>query len=188
MDYTDFVPLDPSAGTGRWAALINARAHEAKIAPCLLAAIVEQESAGENVLEEGVKPGPGCGCGVTQVTSNVDWSDIANPAYLFEGKQWELLDPSANLHVAAKAFLAPALRNCKTLIALCPATTKKFGGGQLVFYIACSFNAGFGAVSRAVYRGTDPDLETTNHYGAAVLATYEAYVAASHAASPVPHS
>lgn len=181
MDYIAFKPLDPKDPVGQWAESINTQARAAKIPACLLAAIVQRESGGRNILQEGVPPGPGCGCGLTQVTSSVLWLTLDKPQYKFQGQYWDLLDPSSNLFIAAKAFLLPAMINCRTLTSLCPETTARFGNGQLVFYVACSYNAGFGAVTKAVYAGVNPDKLTTDNYGSAVLATYEQYVAESHA-------
>lgn len=138
-----------------------------------------------NDLEEGVPPGPGCGVGLCQITAGVVWAVLTNPQYKFQGQYWDLLDPSSNLFIAAKGFLLPAMINCATLISLNPQTTAKFGNGQLAFYAGCSFNAGFSAVTNAVYAGQNPDLITTfeqgSYYGSAVLATYEQYVTESHA-------
>jgi Transglycosylase SLT domain len=185
MDYIAFTPLDPNDPVGRWAVSINTQARAASIPPCLLAAIVQRESGGENILEVGVPPGPGCGAGLCQITSGpISWAVLTNPQYKFQGQYWDLLDPSSNLFIAARAFLKPALVNCATLVALCPQTTSKFGNGQLAFYVACSYNAGFSTVTNAVYAGQNPDFVTTfeqgSYYGSAVLATYEQYVTGSH--------
>jgi hypothetical protein len=185
MDYADYRPTQPDSDMGTLAPLLNAQAKAASIPPCLLAAIVQRESGGRNIIEEGVPPGPGAGAGVAQITANVLWLTLDKPQYKFQGQYWDLLDPSSNLFIAARAFLKPALINCATLVALCPQTTSKFGNGQLAFFVACSFNAGFSTVTNAVYAGQNPDFVTTfeqgSYYGSAVLATYEQYVTDSHA-------
>jgi hypothetical protein len=181
VDYIAFIPLDRTDPVGQWASEINAQAKVASIPSCLLAAIVNRESGGRNILQEGVPPGPGCGVGLCSITSGVSWAVLTRPEYLFQGQYWDLLDPSSNLFIAAKAFLLPALINCTTLKQLCPDTTRRFGDGQLAFYVAATFNSGFSTVTKAVYAGVSPDLYTTDNYGAAVLATYEQYVSESHA-------
>jgi hypothetical protein len=64
------------------------------VQPCMLAAIVARETGGQNILQIGMPPGPGCGVGLTQITSGVDWT---------------LLDPQTNLRVCAHEFVEPLL-------------------------------------------------------------------------------
>src|ERR1700743_3302095 len=70
--------------------------------PCMLAAIVARESSGQNILQRGVAPGPGCGVGLCQITSDVDWTNISAPYYPGYGN---LLDALTNLEVGAHVFL-----------------------------------------------------------------------------------
>ena len=56
----------------------------------MLAAIVCRETGGQNILQIGMAPGPGCGVGLTQITSGVDWSVASAPTYPGYGP---LLDP-----------------------------------------------------------------------------------------------
>ncbi len=182
MDFVEYVPVDPTSGVGQWSVSINNQARAARVPACALAAIVARETGGRNILQEGVPPGPGCGCGLAQITAGVDWDSALAPTFLFEGRAWELLDPSSNLYIAGKAFLAPAIANCTTLQELAPQSFARWGAGQVLYYAFASYNAGFGAVSRAIYGGMDPDSSTTNSYAHDVISRYTAYVAASHAA------
>src|SRR5580692_9393946 len=80
----------------QYSALYTEAVEGCKLAdPCMLAAIVAQESGGANILQRGMAPGPGCGVGLGQITSGVDWSDPIHPK--FQG--YDLFDPLQNLHV-----------------------------------------------------------------------------------------
>ena len=127
---------------------------------CMLAAIVERESGGRNILQENMPPGPGCGVGLCQVTYAVDWSDLAHPTYPGYGK---LLDPLTNLRVAASAFLEPALR--------------AFPGNLPAAFAA--YNLGISGVQSEIAEGLNVDARTTDGYSAAVYRNYVNFAAAS---------
>jgi hypothetical protein len=131
------------------------------VQPCMLAAIVARETGGQNIFQIGVPPGAGCGVGLCQVTSGVDWGVLAAPTYPGYGP---LLDPNVNLLVAAKEFLEPLL--------------EQFPDSHLAAFAA--YNAGPGSVDKALAEGLSPDAWTTNHdYGAAVFDSWINFTAAS---------
>jgi len=175
----DFVAFKSSANpaVGALAPPINAAAQAAQIPPCLLAAIVARETGGRNILQIGVAPGPGCGCGLCQITAGVSWASITNPTY--EG--YPLLVPSENLHVAAVFFLAPLLVSAQRAQTERPGEFAASCRGQVVFAVAAGYNAGWGKVQLAMLEGVDADTQTTNGYAADVLSRYEAFVVESHA-------
>lgn len=132
-----------------------------QVDPCMLAAIVHRESGGQNVLQFGLPPGPGCGVGLCQITAGVDWSNTMTPVYPGFGL---LLDIDVNLRVAAVAFLDPLLQ--------------QFQGNHLAAFAA--YNAGAGAVQTALRAGRSPDSVTTGgYYGSDVMATWLSFVATS---------
>src|ERR1700680_325928 len=88
----------------QWASLINAKAIAANVPPCALAAIVERESGGD----KDAKSADG-GWGLGQITAGVD----AHGVFTQTGQN--MLDPVSNLEVAARYFLAPALKECLLL-------------------------------------------------------------------------
>ena len=147
---------------------INGEAEIAKIPPCLLAAIVWRESGGQNILQEGVAPGPGCGVGLTQVTAGVDWARPDAPS--FQG--YPLLDPADNLYVAAAFFLAPLVSQAARAQRDMPAPFALSCKNQIVYAVAAGYNAGWGAVQKAMFRGVDADEYTTNNYAKDVLGKY----------------
>jgi hypothetical protein len=120
-------------------------------------------------------PGDGCGVGLCQITASVDWADLSKPT--FQG--YDLMNESDNLYVAAAYFLAPLLADAARLQANNPAAFAKSCRGQEVFAVAVGYNGGWGMVQQAVANGVDADGDTTDGYGAAVLAYYEAFVAES---------
>jgi hypothetical protein len=133
----------------------------AAVDPCMLAALVHRESGGQNILQYGMPAGPGCGVGLCQITSGVDWSNPATPVYPGFGL---LLDIDVNLRVAATAFLDPLL--------------KQFAGNHLAAFAA--YNAGAGAVQNALRAGRSPDSVTAGgNYGSDVMATWLSFVASS---------
>ena len=143
----------------------NAAANSQQVDPCMLAAIVHRESGGQNVLQYGMQPGPGCGVGLCQITAGVDWSNLSTPVYPGFGL---LLDVDVNLRVAAIAFLDPLL--------------KQFSGNHLAAFAA--YNAGAGAVQNALQAGRSPDTVTTGgNYGSDVMSTWLSFVATSLGAS-----
>lgn len=156
--------------------LINNEAQIAKVAPCLLAAIVARETGGRNVLQEGVAPGPGCGVGLCQITAGVDWSNLDVPT--FQG--YPLLNEADNLYVAGAYFLAPLVASAARVQRDNPHAFEVSCRGQIVYAVAAGYNAGWGEVQKALARGVDCDGGTTDGYAADVLAKYEEFVAASH--------
>ena len=155
---------------------INAEATIAKIPPCFLAAIVNRETGGRNIYQTGMPHAPGCGVGLTQITSGVDWANPDDPT--FQG--YHLFKPGENLYVAAAFFLAPAIQSALRLERDTPISFSQYGDGQVVYYAAAAYNEGWGAVINRFMAGKDPDGGTTDSYAKDVLATYEAFVAESH--------
>jgi hypothetical protein len=176
MDFVRFKsPSHPALNA--LAPQINAEAEIAKIAPCLLAAIVARETGGRNILQEGMPPGPGCGVGLCQITAGVSWTSITRPT--FQG--YDLLNESDNLYVAAAYFLSPLASSAARAQAANPAAFATSCRGQIVYAVAAGFNAGWGEVQSALARGADADGGTTNGYAADILSKYTAFVAESHA-------
>ena len=163
-----------------WQVQINQEAIRANIPPCFLGAIVWRESNGRNILQEGVRPGPGCGVGLTQITWGVDWSIPYRPK--FNG--YDLLDPNQNLYVSASLFAAPAISEAKQCEesgnpAFEPATN---GTGQVLYAAACIYNSGWGGFQKALDQGVDCDQFTTNNYASDVFGKYMTLLAQSHLA------
>jgi len=181
MDFVDYgEPANPDVN--QWATLINTQAAAAAVPPCALAAIVERESSGKNIFQVGVPRGPGCGCGLTQITYKVDWTDPAAPTYHLSGQTWPLMDPNSNLHVSATGFLAPAINACLFLRKQYGAAMAGFSP-EILYFAFAAYNAGFEeAVSSSVKKGIDPDTMTTNNYATGTVAIYHRMVAASTAA------
>jgi len=133
----------------------------AQVTPCMLAAIVNRETGGQNELQIGVAPGPGCGVGLTQITAGVDWSNINAPAYPGYGS---LMDTQINLKVCAEVFLEPLLQ--------------QFAGDHQSAFAA--YNVGAGNVQQELAEGLSPDAWTTGaNYGQSVFRDWIDFVAAS---------
>ncbi len=131
------------------------------VQPCMLAAIVCRETGGQNILQIGMPPGPGCGVGLTQITSGVDWSVASAPTYPGYGP---LLDPQTNLRVCASEFLEPLLN--------------MFSDNHLAAFAA--YNVGAGNVQQELKEGLSPDAWTTGHdYGTSVFESWINFTAAS---------
>ena len=168
----------------QWAAEINYACEGTTVPPCLLAAIVQRESKGRNILQEGMPPGADCGVGLCQITSGVDWSSLTHPTY----DQLDLLTPSSNLHVAVNNFLEGLIKSATEAQAASPVSFEAACRGQIVFAAACGYNAGWGNVQRALIASADADsfIPTTSGaegpYGANVLELYTGFVEESHAA------
>jgi hypothetical protein len=178
MDFIDFA--DPGTpAIDAWRKSINGEAKYTKVPPCALAAIVANETGGRNILQEGVPPGPGCGVGLCQVTSGVDWSSLQQPTY----NGFHLMDPGANLYVAAEYFLGPAISFATKLKAADEAKFAAFGDGQILFYAMAAYNEGETAVRDRFESGQNPDNGTTDGYAARAMAHYLAFVAVSHEAA-----
>jgi hypothetical protein len=174
MDFVAFnAPSHPSLNA--LAVSINNQAKAGGVPPCALAAIVANETGGRNVLQEGVAPGPGCGVGLCQITSGVDWTNMDQPTYQADGKSWALLDPSSNLFVAAKYYLAPNIFDLLDDREKHPAQYAEFSG-EILYFAFAAFNAGLGEVISAVRVGHDPDGYTTNFYAQRALNFYKAFV------------
>jgi len=175
MDFVTFAdPAIPPIYTLR--SPINAEATIAKVPPCALAAIVDNESGGRNVLQVGKQPGPGAGVGLCQITADVDWSDLAHPKL----HGYDLWDEAQNLYVAAAYFLAPAIQSALRLQRDDPTGFARFGDGQVLFYAFAAYNEGWGGVMGRYRAGQNPDNETTNGYAARAIIAYTDFVAGSH--------
>lgn len=180
MDFVDFAPHEET-GVGKWVGQINKQAKIARVPPCALAAIVANETGGQNIFQIGVPRGPGCGVGLCQITAGVDWSDIDQPAYHDpQGKTWALLAPAANLYVAGQWFLAPAIDECEALRDSRPGAMN-FWSPEILFFAFAAFNAGYGTVRSAVLEGTNPDRFTTDDYAIRAMEHYHQYLAEAHA-------
>jgi hypothetical protein len=178
MDFVEFnAPSHPALNA--LSVSINNQAKAAKVPPCALAAIVAVETGGRNVLQEGMRPGPGCGVGLCQITSGVDWTDLAHPTYQAEGQSWELLDPSSNLFVAAKYFLAPAIAEIDHDRQRHQNAYARFSG-EILYFAFAAYNAGAGTVFDSIRAGHDPDSYTTNHYAARAFNLYHEFLRESH--------
>src|SRR6516165_8280465 len=149
---------------------------QANIPSCLLAAIVWRETGGQNILQIGVPPGPGAGVGLTQITAGVDWSDINDPKY----HGYHLMQPADNLYVAANYFIKGLVQSAEDAETNNSAAFQRSCRGELIFAVACGYNAGWGAVIDAMSEGVDADTKTTNGYGADVFAKYLTLVNNSH--------
>ena len=131
-----------------------------RVEPCMLAAIVDRETGGRNIFQIGMPKGDGCGVGLCQITAGVAWTNPAAPT--FQG--FALLDPLANLVVAARFFLEPAL--------------EQFPDDHVAAFAA--YNLGGGGVQRELQAHEDPDTETTGHdYGHAVFESWINFTASS---------
>jgi hypothetical protein len=118
--------------------------------PCMLAAIVDRESGGENILQRGMIPGPGVGAGICQITFGVQWRGVF-PSYPGYGN---LMDPLTNLRVAAHEFLEPALH--------------KYPNDHIAAFAA--YNLGIQGVGLELAEHVSPDAWTTGqNYGASVF-------------------
>jgi hypothetical protein len=178
MDDIEFAAPD-HPGVNQWAVSINNQARAAKIPPCALAAIVANETGGRNVFQEGMPHGPGCGVGLCQITSGVDWTNSDAPTYQANGQSWELLDPSSNLYVAARYYLQPALNDLLDDRVKRQAAYARFSG-EILYFTFAAYNAGLGEVLSCVAAGDDPDAYTTDHYAARALKFYHQFLVESH--------
>jgi len=178
MDFVDFVvPQGWGNDFPQIAASINNQAHAALVPACALAAIVMRESGGRNIYQERMPhDSPDCGYGYCQITYGADRSDPNHPTYNVDGKTYDLFDPSSNLYVAAKGFLAPAITDMLNL-------RSSLGVGampqEILLYAFAAYNAGSYRVSQVIRAAGDPDSITTGGYGAATLAFYHTALAAA---------
>lgn len=188
----DFVQLSSKASqVGQWAAAINAVCKQVPtVAPCQLGAHVIWESRGQNVFQQGVKRGPGCGVGLGQITApqespggeGVVWADINNPYYLGpDGKHYVLLDPQSNLYVAAKFFLERLNAQAAQAQKESPISFSASCHGQIVYAAAAGYNAGWGAVEEALAGSFDANKVTySKSYASDVFGEYNSLVKLSH--------
>lgn len=154
------VPQKPMLQRYR-AQFLQAARETKRVDACMLAAIVERESGGRNVLQEGIAPGPGAGAGICQITFGACWDDIANPTYPGYGR---LLDPLTNLRVAASCFLEPALA--------------AFPNNLIAAF--ASYNLGISGVQQEIMENIPVDTRTAAHsYGSSVFKSYVNFAAAS---------
>lgn len=175
MDYVRFDdPSHPALNALR--SLINNESEIAKVPPCLLAAIVARETGGRNIFQTGMPKGPGCGVGLTQITAGVCWDEVDNPR--FQG--YPLLNQADNLYVAAAYFIAPLIASAARAQREDPHAFAVSCKGQIAYAVAAGYNAGWGAVQRALARGVDCDAYTTNGYAEDVFQKYVSFVEASH--------
>jgi hypothetical protein len=140
---------------------------------------VQRESVGQNVLQTGVPPGPGCGVGLTQITYGVDWSNPKLPTFSMAGASYDLLDPGSNLLVAAGGFLAPAIAAMFNLRIDNAETMNRFST-EIAYFAFAAYNAGAGAVAQAIANGQDPNGVTTDNYASDTLSIYHTLCAQSH--------
>ena len=180
MDFITFSPRDLTSGVGKWASIINKQAKVAHVPPCALAAIVANETGGQNIFQAGVPRGPGCGVGLAQITAGVDWDNVDQPAYHDpQGKTWLLLAPPSNLYVAAQWFLAPAIDECEALRAARPGTMA-FWSPEILFFAFAAYNEGYGKLRNAVLENENPDRFTTDDYATRAMAFYRQYLSEAH--------
>ncbi len=139
MDFIEFnCPSHPALNALRVS--INNQAKSGGVPPCALAAIVANETGGRNVFQEGMPHAAGCGVGLCQITSGVNWTDPKSPTYLADGQSWALLDPSSNLYVAAKYYLAPNIVDLQDDREKHPGRYAEFSG-EILYFAFAAFNA-----------------------------------------------
>lgn len=182
----DFVPFCVPVGWGNdfhtLSRIIRDRAHAALVPSCALAAIVKRESDGRNVFQEGMPHNsPDCGYGYCQITYGANRSDPEHPTYTLDGTIYSLFDPSSNLYVAAKGFLAPAISD---MLRLRDAIGVDKMPNEILLYAFAAYNAGSYRVSQVIRAGGNVDGITTDRYASGTLSLYHAALQASHAASP----
>jgi hypothetical protein len=125
------------------------------------AAVVQRESGGQNILQEGMPPGAGCGVGLCQITYGVNWASPSSPCFPGFG---DLFNPLINLRVAATQFLQPAL--------------EQFPYNHIAAFAA--YNLGISAVQQEIAEGLDPDARTAgSNYGYDVFTNWINFTAAS---------
>jgi len=181
LDFVPFKPSDALSAVGRWAGSINNQSKAGRVPPCALVAIVATETGGQNIFEIGVPQGPGAGAGLCQITDGVEWSNPDLPTFYGGGRQWGLMDPSSNLYVASRWFLAPAIDECLVLRERLPDAMNRWSP-EILFYAFASYNLGFGGVRDALLENDNPDRFTSDSYATRAYASYKQYLAESHAA------
>ena len=131
------------------------------VTPCIMAAVADRETNGQNIFQLGVPRGPGCGVGPWQITSGVDWTDLAHPTFPNYG---DLTDVMVTARVAAHEFLEGVL--------------EQFPSSHVAAFAA--YNLGGGAVAREIAAGISPDAWTTDHdYGLDVFTRFVNFTAAT---------
>lgn len=155
-----------------YASELNSESTIAKAPPCFIAAIMWRETGGQNIYQRDMPHSPGCGVGLTQITSSVDWSNPDDPTLA----GFHLMKPADNLYVCAAYYAVPLLSNAERLQRDNPRAFDVSCRGQRAFAAAAGYNAGWGKVLLAIAKGVDADTYTTNNYAADVLAKYETLV------------
>lgn len=175
MDFTKLnIPNHPAIQ--KYAVSINNQCEAANVPPCALAAIVANETGGQNIFQHGMPHSAGCGVGLTQITAGVDWTNPAQPTYHMDGHTWALLDTSSNLYVAAKYFIAPAM--AEFIQYRIEHSTMPVP--EILYYVFAGFNEGVGAVEWYLRHGEDPDVGTSDHYATRALEYYHTFLSESH--------
>lgn len=178
MDFVSFVaPSEWKNDFPKLVASIRNQVHAALVPSCALAAIVKRESDGKNIFQVGVPhSSPDCGYGSCQITFGANRDDPEHPSYEIDGKAYELFDPSSNLFVAAKGFLAPAISDMLKL-------RDSIGGDkmsdEILYYAFAAYNAGSYRVSQTLRGGGNVDNITTDNYASGTLLLYRQAVQAS---------
>jgi len=163
-----------------YADAINAAAVASGVPAYFIAAEIMRESGGQNILQIGVAPGPGCGVGPCQITYAVQWDDIANPTFVgASGTVYHLMDPAQNIMCAAVEFMKPLIAQMEALRDRLPANFGTICRGQILFAVAGGYNAGYQEVHDAVVNCTPVDDGTTNGYATDVFRRYLNYCTAA---------
>ena len=77
-----------------------------------------------------------------------------------------------NLYVAAAFFLAPLMSQAARAQRDTPSAFETACRGQIIYAVACGYNAGWGKVRQAMAEGVDCDGFTSNNYAKDVLGKY----------------
>ena len=178
MDFVSFVvPSGWGNDFSKIVASIRNQAHAALVPSCALAAIVKRESNGQNIFQVGVPhSSPDCGYGYCQITFGANRADPEHPSYGIDGKTYDLFDPSSNLFVAARGFLAPAITD---MLRLRDAIGVEKMSNEILYYAFAAYNAGSFRVSQTIRGGGNVDNITTDNYASATLLFYKQAVTAS---------
>jgi|SRR5579872_797211 len=167
----DFTPLNwpDHPAVNRYAKLVNEQCKAASppVPPCFIGALILRESSGDPNAHsfDG-------GWGLTQITAGVDDNGVHTASGM------KMLDPDSNIYVCVNYFV-------KGLIESAQKMHESYGkemdaiNPEILYFVACGYNAGFGTVQAAVSAGHDPDKFTTDLYGHGVMENYHDALAAS---------